>query len=104
RFHKMELPEGRIKCGRMVKRASGWYLCLFINAEAKRIERVGNGRDRHRPWISQPADHLGGRGDRASAGIRASPRAFGAGAARPWHETRGAPPGANRQSTEGSKP
>jgi len=43
RFHKMELPAGRIKCGRMVKRASGWYLCLFINAEAKRIERVGNG-------------------------------------------------------------
>jgi putative transposase len=39
----MELPEGRIKCGRMVKRASGWYLCLFIDAEAKKIERIGTG-------------------------------------------------------------
>src|SRR5262245_1353097 len=39
----MELPEGRIKGRRMRKRASGWYLCLFINAEAKKIERVRNG-------------------------------------------------------------
>jgi putative transposase len=44
RFHKMELPEGRIKCGRMVKRASGWYLCLFIDAEPKMIERVAYGQ------------------------------------------------------------
>src|SRR5215475_3653065 len=43
RYHKMELPAGRIKCGRMVKRASGWYLCLFLAAEAKKIERVGTG-------------------------------------------------------------
>ena len=43
RFHKMELPTGRIKCGRMVKRASGWYLCLFIEAEPKKIERIGTG-------------------------------------------------------------
>ena len=43
RFHRMELPQGRIKCGRMVKRASGWYLCLFIDAAAKRIERIGTG-------------------------------------------------------------
>lgn len=27
----------------MVKRASGWYLCLFIDAEAKKIERTGTG-------------------------------------------------------------
>jgi transposase len=39
----MQLPEGGIKCGRMVKRASGWYLCLFMDAEVKKIERVGNG-------------------------------------------------------------
>jgi len=44
RFHKMELPEGRIKCGRLVKRASGWYLCLFIDAEPKAIERVAFGQ------------------------------------------------------------
>ena len=41
RFHKMELPEGRIQCGRMVKRASGWYLCVFIDAAPKKIERTG---------------------------------------------------------------
>ena len=39
----MVLPEGNIKCGRIVKRASGWYLCLFIDAEAKKIERVASG-------------------------------------------------------------
>jgi transposase len=43
RYYKMELPEGRIKCGRVVKRASGWYLCLFIDAAAKEIERIGTG-------------------------------------------------------------
>ena len=43
RFHTMELPEGRIKCGRIVKRASGWYLCLFIDAEPKKIERTAFG-------------------------------------------------------------
>lgn len=31
RFHKQDLPEGKIKCGRIVKRASGWYLCLWID-------------------------------------------------------------------------
>lgn len=31
RFHKQDLPEGRIKCARIVKRASGWYLCLWID-------------------------------------------------------------------------
>lgn len=44
RFHKQELPEGRIKCGRIVKRASGWYLCLFIDAERKPIERKAFGK------------------------------------------------------------
>jgi putative transposase len=33
RFHKQQIPEGKIKGGRLVKRASGWYLCLFIDAE-----------------------------------------------------------------------
>jgi transposase len=44
RFHKQELPEGKIKCGRIVKRASGWYLCLFIAAEREPIERTANGK------------------------------------------------------------
>jgi transposase len=42
RFHKQELPEGNIKCGRIVKRASGWYLCLFIDAEPTAIPATGN--------------------------------------------------------------
>jgi transposase len=43
RFHKQKIPEGKIKCGRVVKRASGWYLCLFIDAERISIERTANG-------------------------------------------------------------
>lgn len=31
RFHKQGLPEGKVKCGRIIKRASGWYLCLWID-------------------------------------------------------------------------
>ena len=41
RFHKQWIPEGKIKCGRLVKRASGNYLCLFIDAQPKAIERTG---------------------------------------------------------------
>jgi putative transposase len=44
RFHKQEIPEGKIKCGRMVQRASGWYLCLFIDAQPKAIERTSQGQ------------------------------------------------------------
>lgn len=35
RFHKQELPPGKIKCGRVIKRASGWYLALWIDATHK---------------------------------------------------------------------
>jgi putative transposase len=35
RFHKQDLPEAKIKCGRIVKRASGWYLCLWLDTEHK---------------------------------------------------------------------
>lgn len=35
RFFKQELPEGKIKRGRIIKRASGWYLQLTIGAEHK---------------------------------------------------------------------
>jgi transposase len=37
RFHKQSLPAGRIKMGRIVKRVSGWYLCLFIDATPQAI-------------------------------------------------------------------
>ena len=43
RFHKQDIPEGKIKCGRIVKRASGWYLCLFIDAQPKAIPQVAHG-------------------------------------------------------------
>lgn len=32
RFYKQDLPEGKIKCGRIIRRASGWYICLWIDA------------------------------------------------------------------------
>jgi len=35
RFHKQELPIDKIKCGRIVRRPSGWYLCLWLDAEHK---------------------------------------------------------------------
>ena len=43
RFHKQDIQEGKIKCGRIVKRASGWYLCLFIDADRKPIVRTSDG-------------------------------------------------------------
>lgn len=43
RFHGQRLQEGKIKCGRIVKRASGWYLCLFIDSEPKPIPVTGHG-------------------------------------------------------------
>jgi len=42
RLHKQALPEGKIKCGRIVKRASGWYLCLFIDAEPNVILQLAS--------------------------------------------------------------
>lgn len=44
RFHKMDIPAGKIKCGRIVKRPSGWYLCLFIDAEREPITRRASGQ------------------------------------------------------------
>lgn len=41
-FHKQELPKAKIKCSRIVKRASGWYLCLFIDAEPNAIPIIGH--------------------------------------------------------------
>ena len=43
RFHKQDIPEGKIKCARMVKRASGWYICLFIDTKPKSIKRTAYG-------------------------------------------------------------
>ena len=35
RYYSQTLPEGKIKCGRILKRASGWYLCLVLDTEHK---------------------------------------------------------------------
>jgi transposase len=42
RFHAQALPQGRIKSGRLIKRASGWYLCLFIDAQPQAIPPSGD--------------------------------------------------------------
>ncbi len=44
RFHKQDIPEGKIKCGRIIKRASGWYLCLFLEADVKAIPAKAHGK------------------------------------------------------------
>jgi transposase len=31
RYHKQELPPADIKCGRIIKKSSGWYLCLWLD-------------------------------------------------------------------------
>jgi len=41
--HYQAIPPGRIKASRIVRRASGWYLCLFVEAEPRAIELNGNG-------------------------------------------------------------
>lgn len=40
RFHKQDIPEGHIGQFRIVRRASGWYACLFIKAEPNVIPRL----------------------------------------------------------------
>lgn len=42
RYHKQEIPEGKIKCSSIVKRASGWYLCVVIDARTKEINKVSH--------------------------------------------------------------
>ena len=43
RFHGDELPSGTIKSARIVKRASGWYYCLFIDIPVQPVSRVAYG-------------------------------------------------------------
>lgn len=43
RFHKQAVPAGRLKSGRICKRASGWYLCVTIDADPKSVQRVDSG-------------------------------------------------------------
>jgi putative transposase len=43
RFHTQDIPAGRLKSGRIVKRASGWYLCLCIDTHPNGIPTLGTG-------------------------------------------------------------
>lgn len=42
RFHRQEIPAGRVGQARVVKRASGWYLCLFVQADPQPIAAVSD--------------------------------------------------------------
>jgi len=44
KYHKQEIPEGRIKQGRIIKRASGWYMQLTI--DVKHVFKVKETEDR----------------------------------------------------------
>jgi putative transposase len=44
RFHSQDIPQGRLKSGRIIRRASGWYLCLFIDAQLQAIPHVADGQ------------------------------------------------------------
>lgn len=43
RFHRQHIPEGHIGSARLVHRASGWYLCLFIKANPEPVPILGSG-------------------------------------------------------------
>lgn len=43
RFHRQHIPSGHIGCTRVIRRASGWHLVLFIQADVQPISRVANG-------------------------------------------------------------
>lgn len=42
KFFPQDIPAGKIKCARVVKRASNWYLYLTIDAPTKEISRVAS--------------------------------------------------------------
>jgi putative transposase len=44
RYHKQNIPDGKVKCGRILKKASGWYLCLFIDTNPKPIPRISDNK------------------------------------------------------------
>lgn len=43
-YHKQDIPAGRMKGARLIKRASGWYLNLIIEAEPAAIPATAHGR------------------------------------------------------------
>lgn len=43
RFHRQGIPAGHVGAARIVRRASGWYLCLFVHADPQSIPHVAEG-------------------------------------------------------------
>jgi transposase len=35
RYYKQDLSDAKIKCGRIIKKSSGWYLCLWLDCDHK---------------------------------------------------------------------
>ena len=42
RYHKQTIPDANITSSRLVKRADGWHLCMFVATSRKAITRVAN--------------------------------------------------------------
>ncbi|QKE37393.1 RNA-guided endonuclease InsQ/TnpB family protein [Ferrovum myxofaciens] len=43
RFHRQDIPAGSIKGGRIIRRTSGWYLALTIDAQPNQIPAINDG-------------------------------------------------------------
>jgi putative transposase len=84
RFHKQDLPEGKIKCGRIVKRASGWYLCLFIATDREPIERVADGQLGIDPGFKSEPDARFSTMTCSDCGSRSGPTGWDGLAVRQW--------------------
>lgn len=53
RFHKQDLPKGKVKQVRIIQKASGWYLGLFIDADPVKIESKGTAKVGIHPGFAQ---------------------------------------------------
>ncbi len=74
-FHAQPIPDGAVKMARVVKRASGWYCCLFIEAEPNAIQISGDGAVGIDPGFSSLLTlSTGEKVDRASELARTSTR------------------------------
>ncbi|HLX53458.1 MAG TPA: RNA-guided endonuclease TnpB family protein [Aquella sp.] len=44
KYHKQQIPEGNIKCVRIIKKVSGWYAVLTIDTKPKKISIISNNK------------------------------------------------------------
>lgn len=42
RFHQQDIPDGRVGQARIVRRASGWHLCLFVQTVPRQIPAIAD--------------------------------------------------------------